>query len=121
MSINGEFERTTYTRDQLLCLRTPGPELGQCVRTLITGDVNIRVERALDQEAVKYSTILSTYNFRQNVQTATHPGGGLLDHVITSYSASPPDVLVTDVGLSDHMLLSWSINMTPPSPTYVTI
>src|SRR6218665_3883030 len=36
-------------------------------------------------------------------------------------SASPPDVLTTDDGLSDHMLLSWSINMTPPSPTYVTI
>src|SRR6218665_2356841 len=87
----------------------------------ITGDVNINKERALDPEAVKYSTILSTYNFRQHVQTATHRGGGLLDHVITSDSASPPDVLVTDVGLSDHMLLSWSINMTLPSPTYVTI
>src|SRR5688572_6343134 len=47
--------------------------------------------------------------------------GGLLDHVITSESASPPDGMVTDVGLSDHMLLSWSIRMTPPAPTYVTI
>src|SRR6218665_3098266 len=76
------------------------------VSVTITRDVNIRMERALDPEAVKYSMILSTYNFHQNVQTATHRGGGLLDYVITSYSASPPDVLVTDVGLSDHMLLS---------------
>src|SRR6218665_1472209 len=91
------------------------------VPVTITGDVKIRMERALDPDTVKYSTILSTYNFRQNVQTITHRGGGLLDHVITSYSESPPDGLVTDVGLSDHMLLSWSINMTPPSPTYVTI
>src|SRR6218665_762860 len=79
----------------------------------ITGDMNIHLERALDPEAVKYSTILSTYNFRQHVKTYmyTHRIGSLLDHVITPESASPPDVLVTDVGLSDHMLLSWSINM----------
>src|SRR6218665_2484076 len=42
MSINGEFERTTYTRDQLLCLSTPGPELGQCVRTLIDSLITTR-------------------------------------------------------------------------------
>src|SRR6218665_2216484 len=87
----------------------------------ITGDMNVNLEQALDPEAVKYSTILSTYNFRQHVKTSTHRSGSLLDHVITPESAFPPDVLITDVGLSDHMLLSWSINMTPPSPTYVTI
>src|SRR6218665_2335020 len=42
MSINGEFERTTYTRDQLLCLPTPGPELGQWVRTLIDSLITTR-------------------------------------------------------------------------------
>src|SRR6218665_375797 len=87
----------------------------------ITGDMNVNLEQALDPEAVKYSTILSTYNFRQHVKTSTHQSGSLLDHVITPESAFPPDVLITDVGLSDHTLLSWSINMTPPSPTYVTI
>ena len=87
----------------------------------ITGDMNVNLEQALDPEAVKYSTILSTYNIRQHVKTSTHRSGSLLDHVITPESAFPPDVLITDVGLSDHMLLSWSINMTPPSPTYVTI
>src|SRR6218665_3214173 len=87
----------------------------------ITGDMNVNLEQALDPEAVKYSTILSTYNFRQHVKTSTHRSGSLLDHVITPESAFPPDVLITDVGLSDHMPLSWFINMTPPSPTYVTI
>ena len=47
--------------------------------------------------------------------------GGILDHVITSEGVSPSDVLVTDVGLSDHFLMTWSISMTPPSPTYTKI
>src|SRR6218665_358056 len=75
----------------------------------ITGDMSVNLEQALDPEAVKYSTILSTYKFRQHVKTSTHRSGSLLDHVITPESAFPPDVLIrpTDVGLSDHMLLSW--------------
>src|SRR6218665_3227034 len=42
MPINGELERTTYTRDQLLCLRTLGPELGQCVRTYVDSLITTR-------------------------------------------------------------------------------
>src|SRR6218665_3891342 len=42
MSINGEFERTTYTRDQLLCLCTPRLGLNQCVRTLIDSLITTR-------------------------------------------------------------------------------
>src|SRR6218665_1639258 len=75
--------------------------ISMSVPITITGDMNVNLEQALDPEAVKYSTILSTYNFRQHVKTSTHRSGSLLDHVITPESAFPPDVLITDVGLSD--------------------
>ena len=42
MPLNGESERTTYTRDQLLCMRTLVPELGQCVRTFVDSLINTR-------------------------------------------------------------------------------
>src|SRR6218665_2297500 len=46
----------------------------------ITGDMNVHLEQALDPEAVKYSTILSTYNFRQHVKTSKRQPAGPRDH-----------------------------------------
>lgn len=39
----------------------------------------------------------------------------------TNPAIVPSDILVNDVGLSDHKLVSWSISMTPPTPAYVMI
>ena len=65
--------------------------------------------------------LLSSYDLTQFVTQPTHNPGRLLDVVITSNSNAPQGRSVTDVSLSDHLLLSWTINTAPPEPTYITI
>ena len=58
----------------------------------------------------------------QRASIPTHQLGGLPDVIITGNSQLPAAVVVEEVGLSDHMLLSLSINISSsPVPQYATI
>lgn len=46
--------------------------------------------------------------------------GGLLDVVIAPGEVVSNDVTVNDVGLSDHMLIHWSITVSQPGVEYNT-
>ena len=44
-----------------------------------------------------------------------------MDVIISPTTHPPEHILIDDVGLSVHMLVSWSENLAPPLPTYSTI
>ena len=72
---------------------------------IVTGDVNIHFERSKDSDTMKLVQILDSFDFEQFVKSPTHYLGGVLDVIITQTGLVPEDVVVTDVGLSDHMLV----------------
>ena len=81
----------------------------------ITGDFNIHLERPDDPHSVQFRLLVDCYGMTLHRTTATHQNGGTLDAVITREDAGCPErVDVVDVGLSDHHLLSWSVDATRP-------
>ena len=80
--------------------------------------VNIHFERSKDSDTMKFVQILDSFDFEQFVKSLTHDLGRVLDVVITQTGLVPEDVAVTDVGISDHMLVTWSINLAPSIPEY---
>ena len=84
------------------------------VAMTITGDINIHFERAADVNTCKVMETLESFVFHQFVGTPTHELGGVLDVIVAPSVHPPEDVVVDDVGLSDHMLVSWSVNLAPP-------
>ena len=85
---------------------------------IVTGDVNIPFERSKDSDTMKLVQILDSFDFEQFVKSPTHDLGGVLDVVIAQTGLVPEDVTVTNVGLSGHMLVTWSINLAPSIPEY---
>jgi len=89
---------------------------------VLAGDVNIRLERTADPNAVEFFELLGGYGLVQHVSGMTHDAGGTLDVVCncTCDDLPSPVVGVIDTGLSDHRLLRWSSSLLRPQPTYVT-
>lgn len=88
---------------------------------VITGDINIRVDRPTDPHAQQLKELLDSYGFEQLVTQPTHRAGGLLDVVIVreGYKGHVPEVC--DVGLSDHSCVLWSLDVTRPAPVYCRV
>ena len=79
----------------------------------IAGDFNIRLDRPDDPHSAQFHLLADCYGLTLHHTDATHQLGGTLDAVITRKDAGRPDnILVVDVGLSDHHLLQWSVDTT---------
>ena len=88
---------------------------------MITGDLNVRFDRADDPWCLKVNELLSAYGLEQHVRDQTHTRGGTLDIVVTSPDLQPEELKVTDVGFTDHSLVQWKTNLqVSNSPTYIT-
>ena len=72
----------------------------------ITGDINIHFERTTDIDTCWLKEALTSFGFDQFVRLPTHELGGILDVVIAPRDHQPEDIIVDDVGLSNHMLVS---------------
>ena len=88
---------------------------------VVTGDFNVRLDRADDPAAQQMTDLLATYGFVCRVSEPTHGRGGLLDVVATRSDLPAPSVDVVDCGLSDHHLLRWTTQLTRPPPVYTTV
>ena len=77
----------------------------------LVGDINIRLDRALEPDAIRFNDLLSTFGLKQYVGSSTHSLGGLLDVVISRECVINSSPTVKDVGLSDHSLVKWSVNI----------
>ena len=86
---------------------------------VLAGDVNIRLERATNPNAVEFHYLLTGYGLTQHVSGSTHDAGGSLDVVYTRNDLPAPSVNIVDIGLSDHRLLLWSTSISRPPPVYV--
>ena len=87
---------------------------------VLAGDINIRLERMNDPLSVEFCELLAGYGLTQCVSGPTHDAGGTIDVVCTRDDMPLPNVDITDIGLSDHRLLSWSSRLLRPPPVYST-
>ena len=86
----------------------------------LTVDINMHFERAEDADACRITEIFTSFGIQQFVDMPTHERGGILDVIVAPSDEPPTEVVVEDVGLSDHMHVPWTVNFTPPLPVYVT-
>ena len=86
---------------------------------VVCRDFNIRIVRAEDLHTRALIGVFSDHGFIQCV-VSTHEKGGILD-VVAVRSASPAPVInAFETGLSDHLLLDWTLSMGRPPPVYKT-
>jgi len=77
-------------------------------RVFVVGDVNIR--STWWGKARQFFDLIASYGFCVQPSGTTHKSGGTIDVVLTQLDyVSTGQVLVTDVELFDHHLLSWSV------------
>ena len=74
---------------------------------IITGDINVRLDRPNDPPCNQFISLLSAFGLHQHVDQPTHDRGGILDVIITRKELQPTNVSVVDVGISDHCLVRW--------------
>ena len=87
---------------------------------VISGDVNIRLDRLDDPHTLTFTGILGDHGFIQHVKVSTHNRGGTLDIVATRSPSPTLDVRTFETGLSDHLLISWTSSVIKPLPVYRT-
>ena len=87
---------------------------------VISGDINIRVDRSEDPHTCRFTGMLEDHGFVQRVKQSTHNRGGTLDIVATRSSSPAPDIETFETGLSDHLLISWTSPLIKPLPVYKT-
>ena len=78
----------------------PGP-------IILGGDVNIHVEKEDDDDSVRFSELIESFNMIQHVVGSTHLHGGTLDLVAT-FSDTPLSRIIIDPAgmISDHSLVT---------------
>ena len=76
-------------------------------------DLNINLQKRDDVDAVRLIEVLSSFDLLQHVSSPTHDRGGLFDVIIVSGTHPSEGLSIDEVGLFDHMLLSWSANLSP--------
>ena len=77
---------------------------------VITGDVNIHLD-IVSTTSKSFFDILSMFNLCQNIYHPTHTLGHTLDVVITSRVLETFNVSCSDVNLSDHFPVNFSLNL----------
>ena len=88
---------------------------------IITGDLNSYFDVSYDNDALHLSSILSCHGLKQWVEQKTHCAGHTLDVLITFADNKLYSSLdVSDVGISDHFLLSFDMSYTH-SPVLLSI
>lgn len=76
---------------------------------VILGDLNIHIDTPSCHLAVDFLQLLDGLNLKQHVDVPTHNRGHTLNLVITN-SAPTENLLVYDLGVSDHKVISMEVN-----------
>ena len=83
----------------------------QSLPLVLTGDVNVRLDRPADPASVRLRDLLESFALTQHVTVNTHRLVGILDVVVTKSDCIPSFLQVDDIGISDHHLITWSVNL----------
>ena len=71
---------------------------------LIVGDLNLHLDAGNDLDAMKFQSILESFNLKQHVTVPTHSRGHTLDLIITRSDVDlVDDIVVKNPALSDHL------------------
>lgn len=81
---------------------------------VVLGDINIHVDTRSSHSAAELLQALDSVNLKQHVDVPTHQRGHTLDLVITDLAAPITNLLVYDLGVSDHMAVFFEMPF--PSP-----
>ena len=87
--------------------------------TIIIGDINVHLEKPDDVDSRKLSAIINSVGVKQFMKSPTHELGGLLDVIIVPQDRPPKEVVIMDIDLSDHMLVTLIVNMLSPASVSV--
>ena len=88
---------------------------------VLVGDLNFHLDKPSDPESKRVLSLLESLHFTQNVSSATHRSGHILDVVITRDNEHVlQDLTVSDM-ISDHNLVLCRIHHPKPSPIRVTV
>ena len=91
-------------------------------KCIIAGDINIHCDSVNDRHSVQLNDLLTAFNLTQVINVPTHRRGHTLDVVIARLDDTKiSKVEVSDIALSDHYLLSFSVDCTAPRSYYKTI
>ena len=66
---------------------------------IVTGDVNIRIDRPDDPKCQRYNELIDSFGFANRVSQPTHDHGGLLDVLLTRCDLPAPTTTLIDTGL----------------------
>ena len=83
--------------------------------TFVVGDFNVRLDRVTDPDTRQFNELLASRGLSVCPTCSTHRDGGTIDAVVICEdmldgALSSLDVTVVDVRLSDHHLLTWSVD-----------
>lgn len=82
---------------------------------IILGDKNIHIENPSSPLVAEFLNVLDCLNLTQHVDAPTHTRGRTLDLVISD-SPSIKNLLVYDLGVSDHSIISMDVSCPSPLP-----
>ena len=85
---------------------------------IITGDVNIRLDHPEDASSINVTDLVTAFGLTQRIDEPKHDLGGILDVVVSRDCTPPSKVIVLDVGLTDHRLIQWHLDLEPPPSIY---
>ena len=88
---------------------------------IITGDINVRLDRLADPHTVSFTQVLANYQLCQHVTSPTHSLGGILDVVITREDCVMLRPKVMYVPFSDHALVKWTHKFTKSEISMKTV
>jgi hypothetical protein len=85
----------------------------------VIGDFNVRLDRTEDPHTRQLLELVGCFGFHVCPTNLTHQLGGTIDAVFTRQDLPTPLVQTIDVGLSDHYLLEWSVDVSRSSNSAV--
>jgi hypothetical protein len=95
-----------------------------CVKSgnlVLIGDINVHFDNRDHPDTKKMLQLLSLHSCQQHVSEPTHKNGHTIDWVVTRESENcVQNVLVKDLQMSDHYLVTVNLSATKPSPITVS-
>ena len=89
---------------------------------IIVGDFNIHIDDAANAITTQFLSILDSFGLKQHVNQKTHNKGHCLDLIITEKNGLLPlDIYTTDLCISDHFAVSFSLNLDKPTPEFCSM
>ncbi|XP_070188783.1 uncharacterized protein [Littorina saxatilis] len=82
----------------------------------IVGDINLHYDSQSDLNVNTLKTLLPTLNLSQLVDRPTHRRGHTLDWVVVGGDVGVLDLIVQDMLISDHFVISFSFDLQKPGP-----